>query len=68
MDQTTISMIEDAYFETVAESFDRGLSPLKAHMEGVVAAAMLLSAVEGVEDDAARKQVMELGLRPRVED
>ena len=61
-------MIEEAYFETVNESFDRGLSPLKAHMEGVVAAAMLLSAVEGVEDEAARKQVLELGLRPTQDD
>lgn len=68
MENATVSMIEDAYYETVEESFDRGLSPLKAHMEGVVAAAMLLSAVEGVEDDAARKQVMELGLRPREEE
>lgn len=61
-------MIEDAYFETVKESFDRGLSPLKAHMEGVVAAAMLLSAVEGVEDEEARKKVLELGLRPQADD
>jgi hypothetical protein len=67
VEDATRSMIEDAYYETVEESFDRGLSPLKAHMEGVVAAAMLLSAVEGVEDEEARKQVMELGLRPQQE-
>lgn len=64
MDDSTRSMIEDAYHETVTEAFQRGLSPLKAHMEGVVAAAMLLSAMVGVEDEEARKQVMDLGLRP----
>lgn len=68
MDDSTRSMIEDAYHETVEESFERGLSPLKAHMEGVVAAAMLLSAIVGVEDEEARKQVMDLGLRPPTED
>jgi|TARA_E500000318_G_scaffold98871_1_gene100508 phosphoribosyl-dephospho-CoA transferase len=64
VDDSTRSMIEDAYLETVEESFERGLSPLKAHMEGIVAAAMLLSAMGGVEDEEARKQVMDLGLRP----
>ena len=64
VDDSTRSMIEDAYLETVEESFERGLSPLKAHMEGIVAAAMLLSAMDGVEDEEARKQVMDLGLRP----
>lgn len=64
MDETTRSMLEEAYFETVQESFGRGLTALKAHMEGVVAAAMLLSAMEGVEDDEARKIVLDLGLRP----
>ncbi len=68
MDDSIRSMIEDAYLETVEESFARGLSPLKAHMEGVVAAAMLLSAMGGVEDDEARKQVMDLGLRPPSDD
>ncbi|UUX48549.1 hypothetical protein NUH88_14140 [Nisaea acidiphila] len=68
MEESTKSMVEEAYFETVEESFERGLTPLKAHMEGVVAAAMLLSAVEGVEDEAARKMVMELGLRPQQEE
>ncbi|MEQ8331932.1 hypothetical protein [Nisaea sp.] len=68
MDDSTRVMIEEAYYETVSESFDRGLSPLKAHMEGVVAAAMLLSAMAGTEDDDARKQVMDLGLRPREND
>ncbi|MEO9904234.1 MULTISPECIES: hypothetical protein [Alphaproteobacteria] len=68
MDDSTRSMIEDAYHETVEESFARGLSPLKAHMEGVVAAAMLLSAMVGVEDEDARKQVMDLGLRPSVDE
>tara|TARA_R110002012_G_C11407728_1_gene586604 strand:+ start:138 stop:428 length:291 start_codon:yes stop_codon:yes gene_type:complete len=68
VDDSTRAMIEEAYYETVSESFDRGLSALKAHMEGVVAAAMLLSAMAGTEDEDARKQVMDLGLRPREDD
>ncbi len=57
-------LIVDTYYETVSEAFGHNASPLTAHMEGVVGAAMLLSALTGVEDDLARKQVVAMGLRP----
>lgn len=49
--------IKEAYQETVDEAAGRGVDPQKAHEEGVTAAAMMISAMEGVEDAAARQQV-----------
>jgi len=49
--------IKEAYQETVDEAAARGVDPQKAHEEGITAAAMMISAMEGVEDVAARQQV-----------
>ncbi len=59
------SVVESVYFETVAEAFGRGASPLTAHIEGVIAAAMLLSCLTGIENEPARRAIVALGLRPQ---
>ena len=64
MDAEVQTMIEEAYSETVAETLKRDESQITAHKEGVVAAAMLLSAVTGVEDAAAHDAIVALRLRP----
>ena len=64
MDETTKLMLSDAYDETIGESFALGRSAEIAHKEGVVAAAMFLSALTGLEDAAARMEVEKLGLKP----
>jgi len=58
------SMVEDAYMETADEALDRGASLLVAHKEATTAAAMLLAAMSGMEDEAAIRAVVALGLRP----
>lgn len=67
MDEGTRRLVEDAYHEAVQETVSRGQNRLTAHKEGVVAAAMLLSALEGLEDIAARNAVVALNLRPEKE-
>ena len=64
MDDSTKDMVEEAYRETAQEALARGDSSQTAPEEGVVAAAMLLSAMNGVEDEAAKQQVVGLGLKP----
>ena len=64
MDDKTRRLVEDAYQEAVQETVGRGQTLLTAHKEGVVAAAMLLSALGGLEDSAARDAVVALNLRP----
>jgi len=64
MDTVTKDMLEGAYFETIEEALERSLSKLEAHKEGVTAAAMLLSAMEGIEDEEAKGLVVSLQLRP----
>ncbi|PWC42601.1 hypothetical protein TSO221_21510 [Azospirillum sp. TSO22-1] len=64
MDAATKHMVEDIYQEAAQEALRRGLSRLTSHKEGVVAAAMLLSAITGQEDDEARGAVVGLNLRP----
>ena len=64
-DEYQQDMLVIAYDETVDEAFARGASPLNAHMEGVVAASMLLSALTGIEDEPARRAIVALGLRPK---
>ncbi|MGO1120791.1 hypothetical protein ACTL6U_18975 [Rhodovibrionaceae bacterium A322] len=59
LDETTIGLAEEAYSETFAEAKSRGESKLKSHMEGVTAAAMLVAAMAGLEDDAAKKVVLD---------
>jgi hypothetical protein len=67
MDTSTQSMVESAYFEAVQESIERGITILNAHKEGVIAGAMLLAALLGLEDDAARSAVIALNLRPNAD-
>lgn len=64
MDEATRTMVEEAYYEAASEAIARGLTALTAHKEAVVAAAMLLAALDGQEDNAARAAVVALDLRP----
>ena len=64
MDTTTQTMLVEAYEETVSEALVQGRDLDIAHKEGIVAAAMFLSAMVGLEDAAARAEVEKLGLRP----
>lgn len=64
MNDATQTMVEEAYQEAAREAISRGMSALTAHKEAVVAAAMLLSAVAGVEDEQAKAEVVALNLRP----
>ena len=64
MDQATRSLVESIYFETVKETLDRGGGNLSAHKEAITAAAMLLAAMSNIEDDAAKRAVVALSLRP----
>lgn len=57
-------MVAEAYDETVSEAIAAGHPPDVAHKEGVTAAAMFLSSMNGIEDAAARKEVEALGLKP----
>lgn len=65
MDSATKEMIEEAYYETITEALSRSESLLMAHKEGVTAAAMLLAAMSGTDDDEAKKEVIALDLRPQ---
>lgn len=62
MNDGTRQMIAVAYDETVAEALGCGRPANVAHREGVIAAAMFLSSMTGVEDEAARAEVEALGL------
>lgn len=64
MDTATRQMVLDAYEEAAQEALDRGLSVLTAHKEAVIAAAMLLSAITGVQDEEAKQAVVALNARP----
>ncbi len=57
MDAATLEMVLTAYDETVQDALAGGHSDDVAHTEGLTAAAMLLAAVTGVEDAAARSEV-----------
>ena len=57
-------MVADAYDETVSEAMAAGRTADVAHKEGITAAAMFLSSMNGIEDAAARKEVEALGLQP----
>jgi hypothetical protein len=63
MDEATKEMLEEAYRDTAEESVARGIPLEKAHQEALVAAAMFLSAIKGVENQAARQQVAVLGFK-----
>lgn len=62
MDAMTRKLIAEAYDETVSEALAQGRSGEIAHREGIVAGAMFLSAMTGVEDAAAIAEVQMLGL------
>lgn len=64
MDESVRTMLEESYIETVQEALKSGHSSMEAHKEGVVAAAMLLASLTGVEDDKARSEVAALKFRP----
>jgi uncharacterized protein YsxB (DUF464 family) len=64
MDEPMRKMIAEAYDETVSEAMAQGHPPEKAHGEGIIAAAMFLSSMTGVEDAAARAKVEGLRLEP----
>ncbi len=63
MDLATIEMLEVAYRDTAEEATARGIPAEIAHQEALLAAAMFLSAIKGVENEAARQQVAELGFK-----
>lgn len=65
LDAKTERFVEETYHEASTEALERGESKLTAHKDGVVAAAMLLAALIGLEDDPAREAVVALGLRPQ---
>ncbi len=58
------SVVESVYFETVTEAFGRRASVLTAHIEAVIAAAMLLACLTGIENETAKHAIVGLGLRP----
>lgn len=60
LDRITLDLIRDTYMETAAETLDRGGSKLKAHMEGTVAAAMYVAAAIGIEDEEAKRLVVQV--------
>ena len=64
MDDSIRLMVSEAYDETIHESFAQGRSPEVAHREGIVAAAMFLSSLTGLEDAEARQEIERLGLKP----
>jgi len=49
--------IKEAYQEAVNEATEGGVDPSTAHQEGITAAAMMVSAMDGLEDADARSQV-----------
>ncbi|SDG56193.1 hypothetical protein SAMN05216241_1244 [Limimonas halophila] len=49
--------IKEAYQEAVDEATGGGVDAGTAHQEGVTAAAMMVSAMDGLEDADARSQV-----------
>lgn len=57
MDAATLEMVLTAFEETREESLAQGKSGDDATKEALVAAAMCLSAMTGVEDAEARAQI-----------
>ncbi len=64
MDSSTQHMLEDSYIETVEEALGAGHNEDTAHLEGVTAAAMMLAAMEGLEDASARAEVDNMSFHP----
>jgi len=66
MDAATLEMVLTAYDETFNDATGAGHGDDVAHAEGLTAAAMLLAAVSGVEDAAARAEVERVNPRARL--
>lgn len=66
MDASTLEMVLTAYDETVQDALAAGHADGVAHSEGLTAASMLLAAVTGVEDSAARAEIEALDPRSRL--
>jgi hypothetical protein len=66
MDAATLEMVLTAYDETVQDALSAGRPEATAHTEGLTAAAMLLAAITGVEDAAARAEVEAVDPRKRL--
>jgi hypothetical protein len=66
MDASTVEMVLTAYDETVQDALAAGRGDGIAHAEGLTAASMLLAAVTGIEDAAARASVEALDPRARL--
>ncbi|HEY9567678.1 MAG TPA: hypothetical protein VIR38_06280 [Thalassobaculum sp.] len=60
LDRITLDLIRDTYLEAAQETLDRRGSKLTAHMEGTVAAAMYVAAAIGIEDEAAKRLVVQV--------
>lgn len=60
LDRMTLDLIHDTYLEAATETLDRGGSKLKAHMEGIVAASMYVAAAIGIEDEEAKRLVVQV--------
>lgn len=57
LDTTITTMLVETFNETASETVERSGSRLTAMREGVVAASMLLAALTGIEDQAARDAI-----------
>lgn len=62
MNAATFEMVLTAYDETCRDARGQGHGDAVAHREGMVAAAMCLAAMTGIEDAAARAEVERLDL------
>lgn len=60
IDNITLDLIRDTYMEAAEETLQRGGSKLTAHKEGIVAAAMYVAAAVGIEDEEAKRLVVQV--------
>lgn len=60
LDGITLDLIRETYLETAQETMERGGSKLKAHMEAIIAASMYVAAAIGIEDDDAKRLVVQV--------
>ncbi len=52
-----VAALMDIYDEALEEATEKGTAIDEAHKEAIVAAAMMLSAMDGVEDELAKAQI-----------
>lgn len=60
LDGITLNLIRETYMEAAQETLERGGSKLKAHMEATVAASMYVAAAIGIEDEEAKRLVVQV--------